>query len=179
MYNRIFQCFTQPLRGKILGVSGISNFYSLFDAKNSEITDTSYPDVDLQNLPFDDNAFDFLISDQVIEHLKDPQKAVNESYRVLKTGGIVIHTTCFMNYIHANPNDFWRFSPDALRLLCGNFSEIIQCEGFGNRLVHVLCFANDRFRALNVPDTKFSLLHHIATWNEIRYPIVTWVVAKK
>jgi SAM-dependent methyltransferase len=179
MYKRIAQCFGEPIKGKILGVSGISNFHSLIDAGNADIIETSYPDVDMQNLPFDDDTFDFVISDQVIEHLQSPQKAINESYRVLKKGGIAIHTTCFMNYIHAFPIDFWRFSPDALRYLCSDFSDILQCEGFGNRILHLLCFINDRFRSMNVPNTKLSILHLIATRNETRYPIVTWVVAKK
>jgi len=31
-----------------------------------------------------------VISDQIIEHLKDPQKAIKESYRALKEDGIAI-----------------------------------------------------------------------------------------
>jgi ubiquinone/menaquinone biosynthesis C-methylase UbiE len=97
-------------------------------SKNAEVLDVQYPE------------FDFVISDQVIEHLEDPKKAVKESYRVLKKGGVAIHTTCFINYIHFCPKDFRRFSPDALRYLCKDFSEILQCEGWGNRIAILLCF---------------------------------------
>jgi len=38
-------------------------------------------------LPFPDNIFDFAISTDVFEHLDDPQKAVQEVYRILKPGG--------------------------------------------------------------------------------------------
>jgi len=51
----------------------------------SEIIEVQYPSVDMQNLPFKMNTFDFVIIDQVIEHLENPQQAVNESYHVLKT----------------------------------------------------------------------------------------------
>lgn len=70
------------MKGKILGISGIENFYPLIDMKSAEITEVWYPDVDMQNLPFNENTFDFVISDQVIEHLQNPKKAIDESYRV-------------------------------------------------------------------------------------------------
>lgn len=181
MYRRIKECFREHIEGKILGISGIKNFYPFIDMENAEIMETQYPDVDMENLPLNDNTFDFVISDQVIEHLQNPKKAVHESYRVLKKGGIAVHTTCFMNYIHPSPIDFWRFSPDALRYLCEDcgFSQILQCEGWGNRIALLICFVSDRFRSMSIPRTRWSLRHLIATLNEEKYPIVTWIVAKK
>lgn len=178
MYQRIKEYFKEPMKGKILGISGIENFRLLI-SKNAEVLDVQYPGVNMQNLPYESNNFDFVISDQVIEHLEDPKKAIEESYRVLKKGGIVIHTTCFINYIHLYPKDFWRFSPDALRYLCRNFSEIVCCEGWGNRIAILLCFLSNRFRFMRIPENKWSLRRLIATYNEERYPIVTWVIAKK
>jgi len=179
MYKRIGEYFKEPIKGKILGISGIKNFYYLIDIKNSELTEVNYPEVNMQNLPYRDNSFDFVISDQVIEHLEDPKKAIGESHRVLKKGGVAIHTTCFINYIHLCPKDFWRFSPEALRYLCKDFSEILCCEGWGNRIAILLCFLSDRFRFMKIPETKWSIRHLIAAYNEEEYPIVTWVMARK
>jgi len=179
MYKRISQCLKEPMRGKILGISGINSFYPLIDMKNAELTEIEYPNVDMQELPFEENAFDFVITDQVIEHLEDPGIAVYESYRVLKKGGIAIHTTCFMNYIHPSPLDFWRFSPGALRWLCKDFSEILICEGWGNRVALLLCFMSDKLRFMKIPQSRISIRRRIATWNEERYPIHTWVIARK
>jgi ubiquinone/menaquinone biosynthesis C-methylase UbiE len=178
MYKKLREGFEEPLDGNILGISGIENFRPLISEK-ADVTDAQYPDVDMQNLPFEDDIFDFVISDQVIEHLENPKKAIEESYRVLKRGGIAIHTTCFINYIHLCPNDLWRFSPDGLRYLCNDFNEIIRCEGWGNRIAILLCFVSDRFRFINIPESKWSIRHLIATYCEDKYPIVTWVVAKK
>lgn len=178
MYKKIQEYFKQPMRGKILGISGIENFHSLI-SKNAVVIDAKYPEVDMQNLPYDDNSFNFVISDQVIEHLEDPKKAIDESYRVLKNGGTAIHTTCFMNAIHLYPKDFWRFSTDALKYLCKDFSEILQSEGWGNRIAILLCFIGNRFRSISIPENKWSLRRFIAIWNETSYPIVTWVIAKK
>jgi len=179
MYKRISQCFKEPIKGEILGISGIKNFYPLIDMENAKLVEVEYPEVDMQALPFNEKTFDFVISDQVIEHLEDPQKAVNESRRVLKQGGIAIRTTCFINYVHPSPEDYWRFSVSALKYLCGGFSEILQCEGSGNRIALLLCFISDRFRFMNIPETKWSMRHLIATYNERKYPIVTWVIARK
>lgn len=178
MYQRIAEALNQSLQGKILGISGIENFLPLIQ-RDAQVLDVQYPDVDMQNLPYEDNVFDFVISDQVIEHLEDPKRAVQESYRVLKKGGTAIHTTCFLNYLHPCPKDFWRFSPEGLSSLCKDFSEIYQCEGWGNRLALLLCFLGDRFRSIRVPETKWSIRHFISTYNETNYPIVAWVVAKK
>ncbi|WP_250657359.1 class I SAM-dependent methyltransferase [Alkalimarinus coralli] len=42
-------------------------------------------------LPFDDESFDFVTSDQVFEHIQDHDFAVSEIKRVLKPGGISLH----------------------------------------------------------------------------------------
>jgi len=183
MYKRIKEslkennCF--PMKGKILGISGIKNFYPLIDMQNTKLTETEYPEVDMQNLPFNEETYDFVISDQVIEHLEDPKKAIGESYRVLKKGGIAIHTTCLIIYLHPSPKDFWRFSSEALNFLCRDFSKILQCESWGNRIAIFFCFLSDRFRLLSIPDRKWSIRHLIANYNEKKYPIVTWIVVKK
>ena len=90
------------MKGRILGISGIGNFDS-FISRNSVVINTRYPEVDMQNLSNRENSFDFVISGQIIEHLKNPKKAIDESHRVLKVGGMAIHTTCFMNAIHRYP----------------------------------------------------------------------------
>ncbi len=179
MYRRLGALFPKGISGKILSVSEVGDMSFLIDRAKSEITETSYPEIDMQKLPFADGAFDYVVSDQVIEHLEDPVRAVQESHRVLKNGGIAIHTTCFINYHHPSPKDYWRFSPDALQFLCKDFKEILQCEGWGNRFAILTCFLGDRFRAIEIPDHGWSLRHWLATFKEDRYSISTWVAAKK
>lgn len=183
MYHQIITILNRndllPLKGKILGISGIGNLTSLIDKKQSEIIEADYPEVDMQNLPYSENQFNIVISDQVIEHLENPKKAIAESFRVLKKNGIAIHTTCFINYIHYFPKDYWRFSPDALQFLCKNFSEILCSNGWGNRIAILLCMLSDKFRFTRIPENKWSPRNIIARYNEDKYPIVTWIIAKK
>ena len=44
-------------------------------------------------LPFEDNFFDLVVSSWVLEHLENPKKVFDEIYRVLKPGGKVIFLT--------------------------------------------------------------------------------------
>ncbi|MBI5233964.1 MAG: class I SAM-dependent methyltransferase [Deltaproteobacteria bacterium] len=178
MYRQLGLFFKGRISGKILGISGIEGFHPFID-KNAEITDDRFPGIDMQDLPYKDNTFDYVISDQVLEHLDDPAKAVRESHRVLKKGGIGIHTTCFINPVHEAPKDLWRFSPEGLRIICKDFPEILMCEGWGNRVAILLCFVSNRFRLMNIPESKYSLRHLIATINEESYPIATWIIARK
>ena len=43
---------------------------------------------DICNLPFDDNEFDFILCNHVLEHIPDDTKAMQELHRVLKPNGI-------------------------------------------------------------------------------------------
>jgi len=42
---------------------------------------------DICDLPFDDNSFDFILCNHVLEHIPNDTKAMQELYRILKPGG--------------------------------------------------------------------------------------------
>ena len=46
--------------------------------------------MDIQNIPLEDNTFDVIICNHVLEHVEDEFKAVSELFRVLKKGGWAI-----------------------------------------------------------------------------------------
>jgi SAM-dependent methyltransferase len=45
---------------------------------------------DICNLPFEDNGYDLILCNHVLEHIPDDTKAMQELYRVLKPGGMGI-----------------------------------------------------------------------------------------
>ncbi len=45
---------------------------------------------DVQDLPFEDNTYDIVICNHVLEHVTDDRKAMQEILRVLKPGGFAI-----------------------------------------------------------------------------------------
>lgn len=84
--------FTENL--KVLHFAPEQAFYKRFrNLKNLDYTTTDLnsplADVkaDICNLPFDDNSFDFILCNHVLEHIPDDSKAMQELYRILKPGG--------------------------------------------------------------------------------------------
>jgi len=185
MYKKIEKALKSaslfPLQGEVLGVSGIDDFQDLVEGKNTQITETSWPEVNILNLPFPNESFDVVISNQVLEHIEgNPQQAIDESRRVLKKGGIAIHTTVFMYRIHQKkPGDFWRFSTDGLRYLCRDFSEIISCDGWGNRISQILFAAWPQATTWQVTERKLNILNWIANKNAPNFYHLVWIVARK
>jgi len=50
-------------------------------------------DIDAEKWPYPNNHFDYIVSNLVIEHLKNVDHFISESYRILKRGGITVVST--------------------------------------------------------------------------------------
>ena len=70
-----------------------------------------------ENIPCPDESFDLVITQECLEHVRDPFKAVNEIYRVLRKGGKVYLQLPFIIGYHSGPNDYWRFTGDGIEEL--------------------------------------------------------------
>lgn len=82
---------------KVLHFAPEQAFYKLFrNQKNIDYTTTDLfsplADVkaDICNLPFEDNSYDIIFCNHVLEHIPDDTKAMQELFRVLKPGGMAI-----------------------------------------------------------------------------------------
>ncbi len=89
--------FTSETKKKVLHFAPEQAFYKLFrNQKNIDYTTTDLfsplADVkaDICNLPFEDNSYDIIFCNHVLEHIPDDTKAMQELYRVLKPGGMGI-----------------------------------------------------------------------------------------
>nr|WP_294937485.1 class I SAM-dependent methyltransferase [uncultured Flavobacterium sp.] len=89
--------FTSAEKKKVLHFAPEQAFYKLFrNQKNIDYTTTDLfsplADVkaDICNLPFEDNSYDIIFCNHVLEHIPDDTKAMLELYRVLKPGGMGI-----------------------------------------------------------------------------------------
>jgi len=180
MYERLRSLgLALPKRaGRLLSISHSENLAELMGITPTEIIRANYPEHSLLSLNFADSSFDFVVSDQVLEHVEgDPQAAIDECHRVLRTGGVAIHTTCFMNPFHGAPKDFWRFTPDALALLHKDWSKTIEASGWGN--LQVWSVVQDGMRFVGVPHAAWHPFHKIAVRNDPEWHLVVWVVAVK
>jgi SAM-dependent methyltransferase len=72
---------------------------------------------DLTDIPVEDNRFDRIILNQVLEHLPEPKQVLVELYRVLKPGGLILCTCPLFYPEHHGPYDFFRYTQYGLRKL--------------------------------------------------------------
>ena len=84
--------FREP--AKLLHFAPEQAFYKRFrklSHLNYTTTDLNSPLADVKAdicaLPFEDNTFDIILCNHVLEHIPDDQKAMNELFRVMKPGG--------------------------------------------------------------------------------------------
>jgi SAM-dependent methyltransferase len=68
-------------------------------------------------LPFQSNSLHFVVSQEVLEHLPDPDLAVRETFRVLAPSGLFYLQTPFLVGIHDWPHDYWRFTDRGLEMI--------------------------------------------------------------
>jgi SAM-dependent methyltransferase len=61
----------------------------------------------------------------VFEHAWDFHRGAAEILRVTRPGGLALITAPFEFHIHAYPDDYWRFTPQALARLMGGFESVI------------------------------------------------------
>jgi ubiquinone/menaquinone biosynthesis C-methylase UbiE len=84
-----------PFYVEQLNKSSVINGKILFEVKQASIYDTELPD----------NYFDFAIARLVLEHLKEPEKAIDEVSRILKPGGnLVIVSNDFAYHLLTYPS---------------------------------------------------------------------------
>ena len=84
-----------------------------------DIDEKSQADIccDLHKINWQSDYFDTVIATEVLEHLYEPQRAIDEIYRVLKPEGICILSTRFIYPYHPGPKDYYRFTWDSLNYL--------------------------------------------------------------
>jgi SAM-dependent methyltransferase len=79
---------------------------------------------DVQSLHFGNDTFDAVACDAVLEHVPRPWLAIAELNRVLKPGGAIWVSVPMTYPYHEGPKDYWRVTPDALRIWMADFVEV-------------------------------------------------------
>lgn len=69
---------------------------------------------------FSSGEFDGLLCIATLEHIARPWIAVHEFAKILKVGGLAFIETHQTFVLHDFPHDYWRFSIEALEVLCGD-----------------------------------------------------------
>ena len=115
--------------------------------------------VDIQNIPFEKEVFDIVICSHVLGHIPDEAKAINEIFRVLKSGGVAIILTLIdLNNDVTYENKNVRTSEeklnhygesDLLRLHGNDFISRLQREGIKVERIDYSIFFTDKEKRRN------------------------------
>lgn len=81
---------------------------------------------DCLSLPFRDNCADLILSQAVLEHVTNPDIAMQEMFRILRPGGILYVEIAFMQPVHMAPYHYFNVTPHGLTWLLRNWNIIEQ-----------------------------------------------------
>ena len=101
--NMPYRSLFQPLVSKYTGIDLPGNVMADVIAEDPNRT------------PLDAQSVDILLSSQVLEHVADPPRYLQEAQRLLKPEGILILSTHGSWPYHPDPHDFWRWTSEGLK----------------------------------------------------------------
>lgn len=77
--------------------------------------------MDLHDLRLEDGAAGTMLMMDTLEHVEFPREAMAGVHRILREDGLLVMSSVMNFPIHAHPNDYWRFTPEAFRSLMRDF----------------------------------------------------------
>lgn len=122
------QCFIKLFRNQ-------QNLDYLTTDLHSPLADVK---ADILDLPFEDNSFDVVFCNHVLEHIIDDQKAMSELYRVMKKGGFGIFQVPQDLSLEKTYEDFSITNPKERAAHFGQYDHVrIYGQDYFNRLEKV------------------------------------------
>jgi SAM-dependent methyltransferase len=79
---------------------------------------------DARVLPVAEGSVDVVLCTQVIEHVPEPVRVLQEIFRVLRPGGTLILSVPAIFPQHGSPGDYWRYMPQGLAWLLRDFHNL-------------------------------------------------------
>ena len=132
------------LNGVVIDIGGGKNSnYIDFIKKNDNVNFVTLDgkvskevNFETNSLPYNESVADTVLLLNVLEHIYNYQFLSNEVYRVLKRSGKIIGFVPFLMSYHPDPNDYFRYTKDAL-------DKILKTSGFTN--TKIVCVGGGPF----------------------------------
>jgi SAM-dependent methyltransferase len=157
-------CGQMPYRDLIKEKSKITEYVGV-DIENALVYDEKIkPDYTWNGeiLPFENNEFDTIFMTEVLEHVPNPGRALNEAYRVLQNEGILFFTVPFFWPLHETPRDEYRYTPFSLKRIFeeSGFTDI-QIYATGGWHASLAQMLGLWVRRSNLSNTKKYFISHL------------------
>jgi SAM-dependent methyltransferase len=125
-----------PEGGEIIELGGVDDYYKKFARPGQGYIVTNIDGgerrLDMTQINLPDNSVDAFLSVFALEHIYDFQRVVDECFRCLKPGGRLLLSVPFLCYLHAAPDDYFRFTDSALNKMLNRFL-VLNKFSLGNR----------------------------------------------
>ena len=115
-------------------------------------------------LPFADNSLRLVLSQEVLEHVRDPVCVVNEVHRVLRVGGTFYCQVPFIIGYHPDPDGYWRFKKEGLEALFDQKKWRMKNSGIA------LGFGSGTYRII----VEFCAVFFSVFWKKFYLPVKTF-----
>ncbi len=80
--------------------------------------------LDLMDTGLPSETYDAIFCPAILEHVEYPDKAVAEMHRLLKPNGEILVVVPFNQHYHPSPNDYYRWTPQGIKILMRKFHEL-------------------------------------------------------
>lgn len=142
--------------GRVLEISGRSSIRQYLRKPGTTFVEAFYPAVDVSDLDkaYLPNSFDMVVAESVLEHVASPFLAVLQMHRVLRPGGQMLLMMPSTYPYHFGPFDFWRVTPDSLKVLSAPFRRIAMCGCHRSSALAALLASPDARKAVKIYPAK-------------------------
>jgi len=136
-------------KGKVLNAgAGRRDISSLVDGQlyNQDLVRRPGIDIEgpLHEIPVEDEFFDAIICNAVLEHVVNPDEVMSEFHRVCRPGGVLYLTVPFLQPEHLDPTDYQRYTLRGLeRLVTHHGFEVTESGGVHSVYVTVAWIARE------------------------------------
>lgn len=162
------------ISGRVLDVGcGQKPYRSLFEVEEYVGMDVGQSGHDHKNeaidvfydgkvFPFEDNSFDSVISNEVLEHVFNPSEHLSEIYRVLKPGGNLLITVPFLWDEHEQPYDYARYSSFGLKHLLETNGLVVIDQRKSIADIRVIFQIVNAYIFKKIPKCRIEILNYLA-----------------
>lgn len=117
---------------------------------------------DLHQLRLPDQSIGTALLFDTIEHVREPWRALDEVWRCLAPGGIVLMTSVWYFPVHAFPDDYFRFTASGFRSLLQRYDSVFVTACGLQRLPHTV--VGIASKTPMKPDVESSVRSELERW---------------